>query len=231
LVSQKSKELIEDYIRRHKGKATKNDVVDYMASEQVPGKYRITRKTTLKTIDELGRDRIKIKKGERRGQSHYLSINDESEFYRIKQRLGELKNLLNGLPDTVAENLAIIKKTESKTLSPIKQDFLNLIHMAQLTIYGVITGLHTSIEKNIVSNEDRDYLFRSLRQVLTAADKQNKIMFPEVFRQATHIPKEMERLGVIKGTLYYNIFMSIINPLTQFVSIESKSNQTQSIKS
>jgi hypothetical protein len=231
LVSPKSKELIEDYVRRHKGYSTKNEVIDYMNSKQVPEKYRITRKTALKTIDELASDRIKIKKGERKGQSHYLSINDDSEFYRIKQQLGQLKKLLNDLPDTVAENLAMIKSSGGKTSSPIDKDFLNLTHMAQLTIYGVITDLVASIEKNIVSTDDRDLLYRFLREDLTTADKLNKVMFPEVYRQATHILEEMKRLGIVEGTTYYNIFMSIINPLTQFVSFGNKSNQTQSIKS
>ena len=77
----------------------------------------------------MGRDRLKILIPERKGQTHYVSINDKSEFHRIEQEIAGLKKLLNNLNNNVPEKLAVMKKVKSTTA--IESHFRNLVHIAQ----------------------------------------------------------------------------------------------------
>ncbi len=104
--SQESKEIILKYIIERRGKATKNNVVDYMNSKDVPGEFRTSRMTTLDIIDELeSDDRINVLKGERKGQSHYLIFNHESEFYQIDQELSKIEKVIDRLPEVVEKTV------------------------------------------------------------------------------------------------------------------------------
>lgn len=89
LVLEESKKLIVKFVADYDGNPTKNQVVDYMSS-QAPAEFRTSRVTTLSIIDELDGDRIRVLKGERRGQSHRLSINDKSRFDWIDQQLTKI---------------------------------------------------------------------------------------------------------------------------------------------
>src|SRR4030095_147448 len=216
LSSQKSKELIESFVQSN-GKVSKNDIADYINGKQVPLEYRLSRKSAYKIIEEMSKDRLKILKPKRQSQTHYVSINDKSQFHSITQELADLKKLLSSLNDNVPKNLATIKRINDKTTS-IDNHFRNVVQVAQNVIFSVVTDLVSSIEKDIVSGDDKQVLYLSLWEVLKTGNKLNRIMFPEVFSQTTHLPSEMETIKVVPGTTYYNIVMSVIDPFTEFIS-------------
>jgi hypothetical protein len=228
LVSHKSKELIESFVKS-KGKVSKNDIVDYINSKQVPLEHQLSKKTAYKIIEEMGIDRLKILKPKRQGQTHYVSINDKSQFHGITQELADLKKLLSNLNDNVPKKLATMKRINDKTTS-IDNHFRSLVQMAQNVIFSVVTDLVSSIEKNIVSSDDKQVLYLSLWEVLKTGNKLNGIMFPEAFSQITHLSAEMERIKVVPGTTYYNIVMSVIDPLTDFLSsVKNYQHQDQNL--
>ena len=85
-------EIIRKYIIECPTRPTKNNVVDYMNSKNFPDKIRTSRVTTLGIISEmenLGTIKI-IKAGERRGQRHYIIINDKNELNQIHSMLSEI---------------------------------------------------------------------------------------------------------------------------------------------
>ena len=69
-----------------------------------------------------------------------------------------------------------------------------------------------------MSGDDKQILYLSLWEALRTGNKLNEIMFPEVSNQATRLLKEMERIRVVPDTTYYNIVMSIIDPVNAFLS-------------
>ncbi len=102
MVSAESKEYIVNFIRRT-DKPTKNDVVDYMASKKVPEKkFRTSRMTTIKIINQLEKSgRITVHKtvGWRRGQPHYLTANDKSDFIEIMEQITNIGIMLREHPE------------------------------------------------------------------------------------------------------------------------------------
>ncbi len=103
MVLQEIKDLIVNYIRDCDGKATKNKVADYMTTA-APQKYSISKVTTLGVIKELEESgRIKISKGERSGQSHYLSVVNESWFDRLTEQIENIGTFLRGHPEEVGQ--------------------------------------------------------------------------------------------------------------------------------
>ncbi len=86
---------------RPEAKATKNNVVDYMNSEDVPKEFRTSRVTTLDKL-ESG-DRIKVLRGERRGQSHKLIINNESEFNKIDEQISKMDGVIDMFSEPISK--------------------------------------------------------------------------------------------------------------------------------
>ena len=106
---QASKELIRKYIEEHDGKKIKKNVVDYMNSE-VPEELRISRVPTLNLIKELqSENRIKVK-GKRQGQSHFLSINNDSRFESIVQQLVKIEKQIEKIDEDKPETILGLKK-------------------------------------------------------------------------------------------------------------------------
>jgi hypothetical protein len=87
MVSKKIEAKILDYIEERRGLATENDVIRYVDED-------LSRPPTLKFIDKLESERkINIRRG-RKGQRHYLSINDKSRFNQIKKQLSSFEKLI-----------------------------------------------------------------------------------------------------------------------------------------
>lgn len=148
--------MIEKYIATCKGKATLNKVVDYMDfNEEVPSKLRTSRMTTLRLINELEKGgRIKILKGERQGQSHRLSINNNSEFKEINQQISKLEGYI--------DRLKIVKKIEEPRkhkghISVSDEEFI-FMHI-----------LMTLVRINLLPFEkDSQILYRKIIRLMTA---------------------------------------------------------------
>ena len=88
LESKKIEEKVLDYIAEHGGKVTKNDVVKYL------GDGDLSKPPTFKLLNRLEDERkINVQRG-RKGQPHYLSINDKNQFNKIKQQLSNLRNFV-----------------------------------------------------------------------------------------------------------------------------------------
>ena len=105
MVSKDGTDIIVRYIRARNGKATENDVVHYMEkSKEVKEVDRASRVTTLKIIDKLEGTRIKIMKGERKGQRHYLIVDDNSEFVRIADQIENIGIMLREHPEQEAQD-------------------------------------------------------------------------------------------------------------------------------
>jgi hypothetical protein len=87
LVSQEIENKVLDYVAKRKGLASENDVIKHIDGY-------LSRPPTLKLIDKLESEgKISIRRG-RKGQRHYLSINDKSRFYQIKNELSSLESLI-----------------------------------------------------------------------------------------------------------------------------------------
>ncbi len=82
---------------------------DYMTSAKVDQTYRISKVTTLGVIDELEESgRIKVSKGERSGQSHYLSVVNESWFDRLTEQIDNIGTHLREHPETKERMLNLL---------------------------------------------------------------------------------------------------------------------------
>jgi hypothetical protein len=213
LVSQKSKDLIEEYVRR-KGKATKNEIQHYISYVAEPPQYRVSRKTALALIDEMGNDRLSIAVSSRRGQSHFVTINHESEFHRIKGSVSDLKKLLNSLCVELPQK--IIQVSKLGTVRAIDNHFNGLIFILQIVIYSEFTSLGNSIEKSDISREDKEILYHMLWEALIIGNKLNRIMLPKVFIQTRHLSKEIEGASLAQKISYNKIIGSIEESLKNF---------------
>jgi|GEM_PF-1442411 len=94
MVNRESIDLIRKYIIEQEGKATKSQVVRYMEND-VPEKLRLSRDTTIRTIENM--PNVIISEGKRRGQAHRLLIEDKKQFNRINKELTEIEAIINSM--------------------------------------------------------------------------------------------------------------------------------------
>src|SRR5438093_4129733 len=93
MVSIETRDLLYKFIDKQ-GEATKGEAISYMQS--VEEKYRISRDTTLKLIQDMeSMGIILISKPERLGLPHYLSINSENEFNQINKALVAIRSFID----------------------------------------------------------------------------------------------------------------------------------------
>lgn len=166
---KESKDLVLKYIRKHGGKATKNNVVDYMSSDEVEEKFRTSRMTTWNMIKELEEgNRIKVKKkGERQGQSHYLIINDKSVFDQINNDLSSLENQIDKIIESTKSKIRSGKiKGEHGIPTPTKEQMLIVYKLAiQLAL----------VKQDIMSEDDRKFLIGKIHDLILSIVLKNKV--------------------------------------------------------
>jgi hypothetical protein len=122
LVLQESKELIVEYIRRHGGEATKNDVAKYMEKVE-PEQYRTSRMTTYGLLKELEETRrIRALKGARKGQSHKLIYNDRNTFDEISEQITNIGTMLREHPESEDRMLNLVLINLARTHKYIKNE-------------------------------------------------------------------------------------------------------------
>jgi hypothetical protein len=115
LVSHKIEKKILDYIAGRRGLATENDVVRYIVGE-------LSKPPTLKLIDNLESEgKINIQRG-RKGQPHYLSINDKNRFNQIKQQISSLENFIKEINQYLQRRNEENKKETEKDFESTQVD-------------------------------------------------------------------------------------------------------------
>jgi hypothetical protein len=84
---------ILNYIIEKRGRATKNNVVHYMTEQG-----QLSRVPTLNKIDELktsGKIIVRTGRGNRKGQAHFLAINNINTYNQINSWLTEINDILD----------------------------------------------------------------------------------------------------------------------------------------
>lgn len=150
--------------------------------------------TTLNVIDELeSTGIINILKGERKGQSHRLYINDNNELNILISEINRLEKIIGPADDLISTTV----NKEHKDIFPQKH-IPNLIQSIQLHIFRTVTRIATSIDKNIASSDDRDDLYIRLVKVMIASNKLSKIIEPELIKGLELMRQDLKKVGVIK---------------------------------
>jgi len=138
---------------------------------------------THKIVEGLETDgkKIIVKADELNHRIHRLTINDKSQFYLLNDKIKKLKIRVNKLTRFVSWRLYVKKRFKNtKSFDSLKQDYLNLLHFAQLTSYSEITWIAKRIDKNIRSRDDQETLYLRLIKVLNVSDKLNEMLAPQV---------------------------------------------------
>jgi hypothetical protein len=173
LVSDNVKDIILNYIAEKKGKATKNDVVRYMTDYDNP-LYKLSRVVTLDVINEFESfDIINVSKGDRRGQAHYLSINDKNKFNQIKKELSDTESFIKqtneyfrrrqteNLNEIGAANNSEDKEKQNKFDERIKL-VIELDRLYRLTMHRILDDLyHLTITTNL-SRQDSERFVKKI---------------------------------------------------------------------
>jgi hypothetical protein len=200
---------IEAEEKKEKPKNTKADVMRYCEKNSIcsqPVAHSVV-------ISLVKRGKIKILKDKPNSQVHHLVINYENEFHVLTNKIGQIEKLVNALTSAVVRGLSIINHINNtgridRTQNNIRDThFRNLIHMAQLTIYGRTTAIVTAIEKNIKSIDDRESLYLHLPGIMSASNELNKIIMPEVLKSYKHHYEQLRPIG----PTYFKIITGIID--------------------
>ena len=138
--------------------------------------------TTHKILDDLEKDnKIIVKPDESNHQTHRLTINDMNEYYLLRNRINDVKERVNKLSKVMSYRLKVKKRFKNIVVfDSLKQDYLNLLHYAQLTTYREITSIAKRIDTNIESRDDQERLYFKLTEVLNVSDILNRMLAPEV---------------------------------------------------
>lgn len=172
LVFEESKKLIVKFIGEYGGTPTKNQVVDYM-NKVKPVEFQTSRVTTLSLIDELDGDRIRVLKGERRGQSHRLSINDNSRFDWIDQHLSKIAKDIEKMDKDKPEEMVKTKKGKTFPASEL-HSVLTITSLCALVA-------HTS--RDIKNKNDQQILNNKILQLMFNIGIKNLGRFTKKLRQ------------------------------------------------
>lgn len=139
--------------------------------------------TTIKIIEdqETENRKILVKVDELNHRTHRLTINDRNEYYLIRDKINDVKEMVNKLTKALSYRLQVKKRFKNiAVFDSLKQDYLNLLHYAQLTTYREITSIAKGIDTNIGSRDDQERLYFKLTEVLNVSDRLNKMLAPEV---------------------------------------------------
>lgn len=194
-----TKEEIYDEICKFvtaKPRRTINQVVEHIYN---PNNQNMCAKQTAEDrVRELIGNRL-IDNQSREGGFHSLQINDKNEFVNLGLRIDKLHSLAINLTKVVTnrvKGMAMIRTRFPKTIG-FDTDFRNLVHLAQLHLYGMISQVSRQIGQKVESTSDREVLYLRLVKVLDASDKLNKVIEPEILRGIDEMLENMEKGHVV----------------------------------
>jgi hypothetical protein len=134
------KEMIRNFILENDGKVTKNDVIRHMINDS-------SRAPTLDMINELeSAGIIEVSRGNRRGQPHYLRINNKNDYNRISKELSKLEKLVNSMDEPIKRIRSLghpemIKKNPDRMIiRSLHDNFLSEYHDSIDDILDALLG-------------------------------------------------------------------------------------------
>jgi hypothetical protein len=171
LVSSEIREKVFDFIRNNPN-CNKNQVVK--------GVPEYSRLTILQAIEELmdieeTDKRVKYIRDKPKG-FYKLFINDENKFNQISERFTLLKKSISVISKVVSAHRLNVNTKKTRTLRVMQ----TLTELIEHSGYLIISYLAISIQQNIKSSNDREFLYRELVSVLIAFQKLNKILVPQL---------------------------------------------------
>jgi hypothetical protein len=175
MVSKASIDLIRQYIIDREGHATKSEVVKFMQNE-VPENLKLSRDTTMKVIDNM--ENIVVSKGERRGQSHKLLIEDKSHFNRIGEELTELEGAIDSMADSMEKVKALCyfdwrsvrEKPDRYYLMDINEDFVDAY---TYSFDSILETLLTLTSRNVQSQKDASTIYKKIIELKIKLNEQH----------------------------------------------------------
>jgi hypothetical protein len=164
LVSKKIEEKILDYIAKRRGLATENDVVRHIRG-------KLSKPPTLKLVDQLEAEgKISVLRG-RKGQRHYLSINDQNRFNQIKKQLTNLEKFIKEINqylqrrnDENNEDVYLEENEEEKTIVLSKRlDLINNLYYYYYDIFKRVLDdlFHITVTSHL-SRSDSDLFLEKI---------------------------------------------------------------------
>lgn len=162
LVSKGTEDKILKYIAENNGLVTKNDVVSQI-------KHELSKPTTFEFLKKLEREeKINGPKGKRKGQAHYLSINDKNKSNQIKEQLSTIEKLIKDKNQYLSRRFEEIyqqieetkhnEDTNAQTRLDHQQDLVNdLEYYYKNTVTRILEDLyHIITSSRNLSNEDSE---------------------------------------------------------------------------
>jgi hypothetical protein len=157
-----------DFIFKNKGRITKNDLVAYMDK-----KGYLSRVPTLRKIHEFestGKINISRGKGNRKGQAHHLSINNQNVYNRIYNWLTEIEDILNKINVT----REIIQISFHSNMEQDEFDYYNLfIGLPRKPISSMLHFLLILTNKLIQSEKDSQLLNMRIVDLFLKLDRKS----------------------------------------------------------
>jgi hypothetical protein len=144
LKTEGTKEMIRNFILKNDGKVTKNDVIRHMINDS-------SRAPTLDMINELeSAGIIEVVRGKRRGQPHYLRINNKNDYNRISKELSKIEKLANSMDEPVKRIMSLgppdmIKKMPDRMIiRSLRDNFLSEYYGSMDDILDALLGFTTN---------------------------------------------------------------------------------------
>ncbi len=199
LVSSEIREKVFDFIKNHPN-CTKNKVVKEVKD--------YSRLTILEAIDELmdsdkTGERVKYSRDKPKG-FYKLFINDQNEFNRLISEINQLRKIIK-----TADTVNSIPMINEPRRIFFQTHLPNLIQLVQLVMFSRITEITTSIEKKIASSDDRKVLYPQIVKIMTASNKLNKVILPEVIKGLKLMSEDLKKVKVVKEKT--RVYASIVN--------------------
>jgi len=210
--AKKILEYITEQQKQVNPKDIKADVMQYCERESIcsqPVAHSVI-------IDLVNKHKLKLVKDKPNSQTHHLVINNEDEFTKINIEIDKLYSLANNLTEFVAKKanfMAFIRSRQNERAhggTKYDTDFRNLVHLTQLQLYSRTSAISSKIHHDIKFTEDREVLYLRLVQVLTASDKLNQVIAPDVLRGLEQTLNKMKEMHVVKGSMWANTFDGIV---------------------
>ncbi len=173
-------------------------------------------------------ERVKYSRDKPKG-FYKLFVNDKNEFTRLDDKFKRMKENISKLIGDVVKSQSMINPQKGRTKMVTKMKVLeNLILLAQSVIFVTITRFVNDIEDNIKSIDDREALYHRLPDLLTASNKLNEIIFPELLNRAIHREQEIEEgEGAYKENVGH-VCANIVTNITKIIEV-SKPGSRNSI--
>ncbi len=184
---------------------TINEIVIHLVKKKKMCGAKQTAENRVRELIDKGR-LFDERKGKDPNAFHRLYVNDKNSYIDLEAKIKRLSQFTNALTTIVSGGLKKLNEIEDRSFD---YEYMNTIHICQLSLYSRISYVADAIDGYIKSDGDRKDLNLKLVEVMRETNKLNYAVVGDLIKCNKETEDKLKKLNIVDGNPIASLFQDL----------------------